>query len=142
VIAEGRVEVDLGIEQSLVGRFELVHEVLGTLGTIQVVPHHDDEAEGELLVRGSQLPPDVVLRRFTSAVVPDDGEAHGVWRQGKRQFLGREPGEPAARDRGERDELLTDRSRHLCLLEPFSDPRCAGLSAPRTRPREGRATCD
>ncbi len=112
VIAQAGVKVDLRIEQELVRRFELLHEVLGALGTIQVVAHHDDEREGKPLVKGSQLFPDLVLRNLTGAVVSDHAEAHGVCLQRERQLLIRRDSQPAARDDGQRNKDSTDRSRH------------------------------
>jgi hypothetical protein len=112
VIAQARVKLNLRIEQELVRRFELLHEVLGTLGTIQVVPHHDDEREAKLLVIGGQLLSDFVLGNLAGAAVSDHAEAHGVCLQRERRLLIRRDRQPAARDYCQRNKASTDRSFH------------------------------
>jgi len=62
VIAEGRVEGHLCIEQGLIGLLEFVDEVLRPLTAVDVVPEHDHELEWKRLSCLCELGADLVLR--------------------------------------------------------------------------------
>ena len=90
MIAQRGIELDIGVQERLVGQLNFFLIILRPFSPIQVVPEHQNELEGIFLVEPRYLPSHLVLRSFARTGVAEDREAERTFLEGKPWLLGRQ----------------------------------------------------
>src|SRR5688572_22726861 len=107
VVAERRVERDVGVEQRLIRRLELLPEVPRVLNAVDVVAGHDHEIVLEPGAPGDQLLANRFLRTAARTRITNHGELDGPLLVRKPQLLRRHRERQPRDQNGDEDRKST-----------------------------------